>query len=120
PEETVLFAIVRDHLEPFLAHARETYECGLPRYVEQAFRGYLTCGVFAHGFLRYHCDDCQRDLLVPFSCKGRGICPSSGARRIRPDDVRLVESLLSLPYGLLDNPVVPSPGGDALQHPSVC
>ena len=80
PTEMVLYAIVRDHLEAFLAHARESYERGLPYYVEQAFRAYLTCGVFAHGFLRLHCDACQRDLLVAFTCQGRGICPSCAGR----------------------------------------
>ncbi len=48
----MLYAIVRDHLETFFAHARETYEAPLPRYVEQELRGYLRCGVFAHGFVR--------------------------------------------------------------------
>ncbi|WP_437566089.1 transposase zinc-binding domain-containing protein [Sorangium sp. So ce542] len=62
-----------------LAHARETYERPLPRYVEQALRGYLRCGVFAHGSLRFHCDECGQDLLVAFSCKGRSLCPSCGA-----------------------------------------
>src|SRR5512132_3739382 len=71
PTETVLYALVRDHLESFLDHARQNYARGLPHYVEQAFRGYLTCGVFAHGFLRLHCDHCRRDLLVAFSCQGR-------------------------------------------------
>jgi hypothetical protein len=62
PTETALYGIVRDHLESFLAHARETYDRSLPHYVEQAFRSYLECGVFAHGFMRLHCDDCRRDL----------------------------------------------------------
>src|SRR5688572_17776041 len=79
PEETVLHGLVRENLESFLAHARETYERPLPRYVEQALRGYLRCGVFAHGFLRFHCDECGQDLLIAFSCKGRGLCPSCGA-----------------------------------------
>ena len=54
----------------------------MPRYVEQAFRSYLRCGVFAHGFLRWHCDHCKQDLFVAFSCKGRGVCPSCAARRM--------------------------------------
>lgn len=70
PTETVLHAPVRDHLEPFLDHAQLNYARGLPRYVEQAFRDYLTCGVFAHGFQRLHCDDGRRDLLVAFSFQG--------------------------------------------------
>jgi Putative transposase len=52
PTETALYGVVRDHLETFLAHTRETYEAPLPRYVEQELRGYLRCGVFAHGFVR--------------------------------------------------------------------
>src|ERR1035438_4973823 len=40
PTETVLFAVVRDHMETFLAHARETYDAPLPRYVERELRGY--------------------------------------------------------------------------------
>jgi hypothetical protein len=95
PAETVLYPIVRDHLEAFLAHARETYERGLPRYVEQAFRGYLECGIFAHGFLRFHCDGCRRDLLVAFACKGRGLCPSCAARRMCNSAAHLVDRVLS-------------------------
>jgi len=49
PTETALYALVRDHLETFLAHARETYDAPLPRYVQNELRGYLLCGVFAHG-----------------------------------------------------------------------
>lgn len=46
PTETVLYGVVREHLESFLAHARESYERPLPRYVEQELREYLRCGVF--------------------------------------------------------------------------
>ncbi|WP_437579604.1 transposase zinc-binding domain-containing protein [Sorangium sp. So ce887] len=94
PEETVLHGLVRENLESFLAHARETYEWPLPRYVEQAFRGYLRCGVFAHGFLRFHCDERGQDLLVAFSCKGRGLCPSCGARQMCNTAAHLVDRVL--------------------------
>jgi hypothetical protein len=94
PTETVLHALVRDHLEPFLDHAQQNYARGLPRYVEQAFRDYLTCGVFAHGFLRLHCDDCRRDLLVAFSCQGRGLCPSCAGRRMANTAAHLVDRVL--------------------------
>lgn len=46
-----------------------------PAYVEKAFRKYLECGIFAHGFARARCDDCGHDFLVAFSCNGRGVCP---------------------------------------------
>jgi hypothetical protein len=48
-------------------------------FVEQEFRDFLTCGVLAHGFARLRCADCAFERLVPFSCKGRGFCPSCGA-----------------------------------------
>jgi hypothetical protein len=86
--------VVRTHLETFLAHARETYEAPLPRYVEDELRGYLRCGVFAHGFVRAHCDACGHDLLVAFSCLGRGVCPSCAGRRMASVAARLVDRVL--------------------------
>jgi len=53
-----------------------------PAYVEKAFRKYLECGILAHGFARVRCDDCGDNFLVAFSCKGRGVCPSSNTRRM--------------------------------------
>ena len=53
---------------------------GLPRFIEQEFRESLRCGMLAGGFARFRCDDCGLDRLVPFSCKGRGYCPSCGGR----------------------------------------
>jgi hypothetical protein len=49
PTETILYKVVQQNLEDFLAHARENYEGGLPRYVEQEFRAYLKCGLFSEG-----------------------------------------------------------------------
>ena len=94
PTETVLYAVVRDHLETFLAHARDTYEAPLPRYVEQELRGYLRCGVFAHGFVRARCDRCGHDLLVAFSCKARAACPSCAGRRMANVAAHLVDRVL--------------------------
>lgn len=94
PTETVLYGVVRDWLETFLAHARQTYEAPLPRYVEQELRGYLRCGVFAHGFVRTHCDTCGHDLLVAFSCKARAACPSCAGRRMASVAAQLVDRVL--------------------------
>ncbi len=71
PTETVLYRLVRENLESFLAHAREHYEGGLPHYVEAELRAYLDCGVFACGFTRCHCDSCGHDLLVEVDPKFR-------------------------------------------------
>src|SRR5262245_487112 len=82
----------------------------LPAFVEQEFRDFLTCGVLEHGFARLRCTDCALERLVPFSCKGRGFCPSCGGRRMIESAARLVDEVLprvplrqwvlSLPYRL--------------------
>jgi hypothetical protein len=110
PTETVLYRVVRESLDTFVAHARETYERPLPRYVENELRAYLRCGVFSYGFIRCHCDACGHDLLVAFSCKGRGVCPSCAGRRMANTGAHLVDRVvpdvpvrqfvLSLPHEL--------------------
>ena len=66
----------------------------LPKFVEQEFRDFLTCGVLAHGFARLRCEGCAFERLVPFSCKGRGFCPSCGGRRMTEYAARLVDGIL--------------------------
>ena len=111
PTESVLYGLVRQNLESFLAYAREHYDGGLPRYVEQELRAFLTCGVFSEGFVRCHCDTCGHDLLVAFSCRSRSICPSCCGRRMAntaahlvdrvfPPNVPVRQYVLSLPYEL--------------------
>jgi hypothetical protein len=63
PTETVLYKLVRQNLESFLAYAHEHYDGGLPRHVENELRAYLRCGLFSEGFARCHCDACGHDLL---------------------------------------------------------
>jgi hypothetical protein len=61
---------------------------------EQEFRDFLTCGILAHGFARLRCTECALERLVPFSCKGRGVCPSCGGRRMTEGAARLVDGVL--------------------------
>ena len=83
PTETVLYGLVRQNLESFLAYAREHYDGGLPRYVEQELRAYLDVRrVFGRASRGAHCDACGHDLLVAFSCRSRSICPSCAGRRM--------------------------------------
>jgi hypothetical protein len=76
------YRLVSEHLEELLRTAREEHERGLPRYVEQEIRAYLDCGIVAHGFVHARCRACGSDLVVAFSCKRRGVCPSYNARRM--------------------------------------
>ena len=110
-ERGVLYRVIEAHLDAFLdAAAHHAEGARLPMFVEQEFRDFLTCGVLAHGFARLRCSDCAFERLVPFSCKGRGFCPSCGGRRMTESAARLVDHglphvpirqwVLSLPYRL--------------------
>jgi len=92
PAQGALHRVVLEHLETFLAEA-ERARSGerLPRFVEKEFRQFLTCGVLAGGFARFHCGTCGMDRLVPFSCKRRGFCPSCGGRRMAERAAHLVD-----------------------------
>ncbi|MBI4609737.1 MAG: transposase [Candidatus Rokubacteria bacterium] len=94
-EHSVLHAVIRERLEDFLREAAARGEgAGLPRFIEREFREFLTCGVLAHGFARVRCDSCAFERLVPFSCKGRGFCPSCGGRRMTERAAHLVDHVL--------------------------
>ena len=49
--------------------------------VERVLRGFLTCGIIAHGFARAQCELCHASYLIPFSCRGRSFCPSCEKKR---------------------------------------
>ncbi len=92
PAQHALYRVVLEHLETFLAEAERARDGErLPRFVEEEFRGFLTCGVLAGGFARFRCGGCGLDRLVPFSCKGRGFCPSCGGRRMAERAAHLVD-----------------------------
>jgi hypothetical protein len=109
PEETVLYRVVQENLETFLASARDQGRV-VPRFVERELRAFLDCGLLCRGFLRVRCDDCGRERLIAYSCKTRGFCPSCGARRMADTAAHLVDRVfpeapvrqyvLSLPFAL--------------------
>ncbi len=72
PSGTVLYQVVAEHLETFLAcvDADPTAK-GPPAYVRDEFQAYLKCGILAHGFLRLGCDTCPHQMLLAFKrpCK---------------------------------------------------
>jgi hypothetical protein len=86
--------LLAEHLETFLDRAESAANSGLPSFVVRELRRFLTCGVLAHGFARVHCPACGRDILVAFSCKGRGFCPSCGGRRMAETAAHLVDRVL--------------------------
>jgi hypothetical protein len=83
PSQTVLYKVIAEHLETFLASLHDDPDAkGLPAYVEREFFEYLQCGILAHGFLRLGCESCKKEVLLAFSCKRRGFCPSCAGRRM--------------------------------------
>src|SRR4029453_14182560 len=95
PSQTVLYTAVADHLETFLASLDADPDArGLPAYVERALYDYVQCGVLAHGFVRLGCDTCHHELLLAFSCKRRGFCPSCAGRRMAQTAAHLVEQVI--------------------------
>jgi hypothetical protein len=92
----VLHQVVREHLLSFLAEgaARSESGEGYPLYVEKELRDFLGCGEMSRGFARVRCGACGHELLLPFSCKNRGVCPSCTARRMSEEAAYLVDLVL--------------------------
>ena len=66
----------------------------LPASLRREVRGYLRCGVLRHGFVRVRCGACDEEVLVGFSCKGRGYCPSCNAKKAALTGKHVVEAVL--------------------------
>ncbi len=72
----------------------------------------LKSGILARGFARARSSGCSYEVLVAFSCRGQGYCPSCGAS-IGPNDayplpaVRLVDSRTLLPLPSTDEATRP-------------
>ncbi len=107
PQTTVLYRVIQEHLETFIERS-ESGGRELPAFVKREFRRYLECGILQHGFARVVCKSCNHNHLVPYSCKGRGFCPSCCGRRMAETSAHLVDHVfphvpvrqwvLSLPF----------------------
>ncbi len=107
PEGTVLYRLVVAEWGTFVQRAAAG-ERVVPRFCECEVVAFLRCGILLHGFARVHCDDCGKDDVVAFSCKGRGFCPACGTARMVDTAAWLVDRVipavpvrqwvLSLPY----------------------
>jgi hypothetical protein len=90
PERTLVYRVLQENLETFLARQQENGR-HVPRFVERVLRAVLECGIFACGFLRLQCESCKKEKLVPYSCKGRACCPSCCGRRMADTAAHLVD-----------------------------
>ena len=96
PERTVVYRLVQEHLETWLARKREAEpdRDQVAAYVERDFRKFLECGILARGFARARCEACGHDFLIAYSCKSRGVCGSSTTRRMAETAAHLVDHVV--------------------------
>lgn len=87
-------AVLREHLETFLAHCREADDAGLPRYVEEELRAASRCADLSEGFARVRCRMCGHESLVGLSCQTRLACASCATRRMESLSAHLVDRVL--------------------------
>ncbi len=91
----MLYQVIAEHFETFLAIlAADPTAKGLPDYVTEEFYAYLQCGILAHGLVRLGCDTCPHQMVLAFSCKKRGFCPSCAGRRMAQQAAHLVEQVI--------------------------
>ena len=66
----------------------------MPAFVRRAVDHFLACGDPNAGFIALKCPACGAECALAFSCKGRGLCPSCGARRMHDVAHHLVTRVL--------------------------
>ncbi len=93
PELTTLHRTLSAHWPAFVEQAEEAG--GLPSFVVREVHDYLRCGLPEHGCALLVCLDCGRGVLVAFSCKHRGFCPSCCGRRMSDASLHLTERVLT-------------------------
>lgn len=84
PWDSPLYRLIyhyRDELEYRWSETFEEKYGLLRREVLDAFDRYLNCGILRHGAARARCEKCNHSMLIAFSCKRRGVCPSCQAKR---------------------------------------
>lgn len=97
PRKTPLWALLDTLYERVKGKWEERFErkYGFWRgLADEAVARYLDCGDWNSGFARVRCRKCPEEFLVAFSCRGRGLCPSCGAKRAAELGAFLVEEVV--------------------------
>ncbi|MDH3285819.1 MAG: transposase [Acidobacteriota bacterium] len=87
-----MYALVAEHWPCFVERADA--HGGLPKFVVDEFDAYLRCGILDHGLVQLACRGCGHEMVVAFSCKRRGFCPSCLGRRMSDIAAHLVDEVL--------------------------
>lgn len=93
PQFSALHKIIKNNFFSFIEE-KERKGKNLPLHVQKEFKRYLTCGILDHGFLRLQCPLCKNEKFVPFSCKGRTLCPRCIGRRMHDLTIHLLENVI--------------------------
>jgi hypothetical protein len=96
PEQSLLHQAVRLGWPEVVAAAEE--RGGFPKRVREEVQRYLACGDLRRGFTLAKCDACRESVVIAFSCKTRGWCPSCGARRAHETSEHLLAVLPGVTY----------------------
>ena len=102
PESTVFYKVVFHYFDRFLAGYENQFERAygyLRPVIQEVIEKYLDCGNPHSGFARIRCSDCGTELLLTFSCKTRGFCPSCHAKRPPPPQVVQQELMMAAEEG---------------------
>src|SRR3990172_12684114 len=89
--------LVSNNIDEFSAVYPERFEeiYGFLRpEVVQTLENYLHCGLLSYGFARVKCEDCHKEFLLAFSCKGRYFCPSCHQHRVQEFSLFLTEHIM--------------------------
>lgn len=78
----------------FLRAIEHGFAAPLPSFVRDELEGFIDCGVLSRGFAVLACPECTGRVVVGYSCKGLGFCPSCLGRRMAETSANLVEHVL--------------------------
>ncbi len=85
PKASPLYQSIQNHFAEFESVYEERYQKrfgALRDVVREVVYKFLGCGDLKNGFARIKCKECQHEVLLAFSCKGRYFCPSCHQKRV--------------------------------------
>ena len=95
PERAILYQVLQPNIDGFFRGLESNPDQKpLPYFVRKELEKFLNCGLLRHGFIRLKCSDCSESLLVAFSCKCRGFCPSCAGRRMSERAINLTDGVI--------------------------
>jgi Putative transposase/Transposase zinc-binding domain len=92
PEKTVFYQVTKKYYKTWVKKS-EKDDKKIPFYIHREFQGFIKCGILAHGFACAHCEACNHEFLVGFSCKLR-LCPSCCGRGMAETAAHIQENVI--------------------------